>query len=189
MRNRKTYFISLLDKLSERLDSGDDIQVLNIASGPARDVFEFIAGGGDERFNFVCVEYDKMAIKYAKALCYEHLDRIDFVHANAFRYTSEEQFPLVWSAGLFDYFDDRRFKFLLQRLYDLTADEGELVIGNFSKTNPDQPYMEVLMEWELNHRSPDDLRDLAMACGVPADKIYIGQEPEGVNLFLHVTKT
>ncbi|MFK7847144.1 MAG: class I SAM-dependent methyltransferase [Rhodothermales bacterium] len=186
VRNRKTYFLNLLKTLSKRL--AGPLQVLNIASGPARDVFECIAEGGDERLQFVCIEYDQMAIKYAKALCYEHLDRIQFVHANAFRFTTEERFPLVWSAGLFDYFDDRRFKFLLQRLYEFTADGGELVIGNFSNTNPDQPYMEVLMEWELHHRSPDDLRKLAMDCGMLADKISIGQEPEGVNLFLHVRK-
>ncbi len=188
VRNRKTYFLNLLGKLSQNTEGRDEISVLNIASGPARDVFEYVTSAGDKRMRFHCVEYDEMAIKYAEALCFEHLDQIKFIQANAFRYTTDEQFPLVWSAGLFDYFDDRRFKFLLQRLYSFTAEGGELVIGNFSKANPDQSYMEVLMEWELNHRNAEDLFSLAESCGISSANISIGQEPEGVNLFLHVSK-
>lgn len=188
VRNRKTYFLNLLSAIGGRSNRVEPVEVLNIASGPARDVFEYLSFAVDERLRFTCVEYDKTAIQYAKALCYEHLDAIDFVHVNAFRYSTEKKFPLVWSAGLFDYFDDRRFKFLLKRLYDLTDVGGELVVGNFSTDNPDQSYMEVLMEWELHHRSPDHLRQLALDIGVAEDNISIGKEPEGVNLFLHVTK-
>ncbi|MEM8487169.1 MAG: class I SAM-dependent methyltransferase [Bacteroidota bacterium] len=189
VRNRKTYFLNLLSTLIKRGASAESVAVLNIASGPARDVFEYLSFATDERVRFTCVEYDKTAIQYAKALCYEHIDAIEFVQANAFRYSTEKKFPLVWSAGLFDYFDDRRFKFLLKRLYDFTEPGGQLVVGNFSTDNPDQSYMEVLMEWELHHRSPDDLRQLALDCGVPDQNISIGKEPEGVNLFLHATKS
>ncbi len=188
VRNRKTYFLNLLRTLGSTSESGEPIEVLNIASGPARDVFEYLSFATDERIRFTCVEYDKTAIQYAKALCYEHLDAIEFVQANAFRYTTEKKFPLVWSAGLFDYFDDRRFKFLLSRLYDMTEKGGELVVGNFSTENPDQSYMEVLMEWELHHRSVEDLRRLATEIGLDNEQITIGKEPEGVNLFLHIVK-
>ena len=187
MRNRKTYFLNLLRELTGSTEG--PIEVLNIASGPARDVFEYLTFADHARVRFTCVEYDKTAIQYAKALCYEHLDAIEFVQANAFRYTTDKKFPLVWSAGLFDYFDDRRFKFLLKRLYDLTEAGGQLVVGNFSTDNPDQSYMEVLMEWELNHRSAEHLYQLALDIGVEAENISIGREPEGVNLFLHVTKS
>ncbi len=189
VRNRKTYFLNLLQELASKTAQQGPIEVLNIASGPARDVFEYLTFAADNRMRFTCLEYDKTAIQYAKALCYEHLDVIEFVQANAFRYVTEEKFPLVWSAGLFDYFDDRRFKFLLRRLYDFTEPGGQVVVGNFSTDNPDQSYMEVLMEWELHHRSSDDLRQLALDCDVPEENIHIGQEPEGVNLFLHVTKS
>ena len=189
VRNRKTYFLSLVRKLCESIDGDDTIEILDIASGPARDVFEFLSAGGDTRVIFDCVEYDALAIKYAKALCYEHLDRINFLHKNAFRFTTKKKYPLIWSAGLFDYFEDRRFKFLMKRLYEFLAPGGELVIGNFSEDNPDRPYMEVLMEWELHHRSAGRLKELAEEIGVAADQIHVGQEPEGVNLFLHVRKS
>lgn len=188
VRNRKGYFLQLIERLKKKLPDQEEIAVLDIASGPARDVFEYLQEDTDGRVVFDCVEYDAVAINYAKALCFEHLDRVRFIQKNAFRYKAERAYPLVWSAGLFDYFDDRQFKFLLSRLYEFVEPGGELVIGNFSTDNPDRPYMEVLMEWELNHRSEQTLRKLAMECGVPEDHIEIGKEEEGVNLFLHMRK-
>ena len=62
------------------------------------------------------------------------------------------------------------------------------MIGNFSDTNPDRPYMEVLMEWDLYHRSEEKMILLATECQIQEDQIRIGKEEEGVNLFLHIKK-
>ncbi len=137
---------------------------------------------------FDCVEYDEAAILYAQTLCYEHVNEISFTKANAIRYTTEKRYPRVWSAGLFDYLDDRRFTFLLQRLYDVLEEGGELVIGNFSEENPSRSYMEIMMDWKLYYRDEDELIRLGVACGIPRNKIHVGQEPEGINLFLHLKR-
>ena len=188
VRNRKSYVIKMLEKLRANTEGDEQIRVLDVASGPARDVFEFLSSTSDHRIFFDCIEYDNVAIQYASALCHEYLDRIEFIHKNAFRFDTDRRYKLVWSAGLFDYFDDRRFVFLLKRLYAFLEEGGELVIGNFSEKNPDRPYMEVMMEWELNHRSPEKLIHFATEGGVPASNIRLGNEPEGINLFLHLTK-
>lgn len=188
VRNRKDYFIELIKGVKKSYPVGTPFKVLNIASGPSRDVFEYLMFYQDSDVHFDCVEYDQVAIRYAKALCYEFLDQLNFIKANAFRFETRERYPLVWSGGLFDYFDDRQFKHLLARLYQFVEEGGELVVGNFSEDNPDRPYMEVLMEWELNHRSEDQLRELALACDIPPENITVGSETTGVNLFLHVKK-
>ena len=192
VRNRKDYFIGLIDAKVQATER-EELPILNIASGPARDVFEILNlqklnNHLDVQVTFDCVEYDEAAILYAKTLCYEHLNEVHFTKANAFRYTTTKRYPLIWSAGLFDYLDDRRFTFLLQRLYDFLDEDGELVIGNFSDYNPSRPYMEVMMDWKLFHRGPQELTRLAEDCGIPQDHIHIGQEPEGINLFLHVKR-
>ncbi len=188
VRNRKDYFLKLVDKLESDLPADEEVTILNIASGPSRDVFEYLSQTTDQRIDFDCVEYDQLAIKYATALCFEHLDRVNFLQKNAFRFTTKKRYPLIWSAGLFDYFDDRQFQFLTSRLLNFLEPGGELVIGNFSDDNPDRAYMELLMEWELNHRSAEHLTKLAMGCGVDESKIFVGKEPTGVNLFLHIKK-
>lgn len=189
VRNRKTYFIGLLETLLAGSSAAEVLPVLNVASGPARDILEFFEGSGyDDRVRFECVDSDPAAIAYARRLCGSYLDRIVFRQANALRFTSERRFRLVWSAGLFDYFGDDGFKFLLRRLLDMLDDEGELVIGNFSRQNATRDYMEVMGDWNLYHRSEDDLRRLAEACGVADEDVRIGREPEAVNLFLHVKR-
>ena len=192
VRNRKEYFINLINALVEE-SASDHVPILNVASGPARDVFEFLTqhkegGQHNKRVHFDCVEFDEVAILYAQTLCFEHLNEVTFLKANAFRFNTENRFPLVWSAGLFDYLDDRRFKFLLTRLYEFVDTGGELVIGNFSDYNPSRPYMEVMMDWKLHHRGIDVLTQLALDCGIAAANIHVGKEPEGINLFLHLRK-
>ncbi|MDH5296192.1 MAG: class I SAM-dependent methyltransferase, partial [Nitrospirota bacterium] len=58
---------------------------------------------------------------------------------------------------------------------------------NFTVDNPSRGYME-LFKWNLFHRSKKHLYRLAQECGFTENQIRIEQEPEGVNLFLVVTK-
>lgn len=186
VRNRKAYFKDLLSDLQKDEGREEPIYVLDVASGPARDIAEFFRSEADPDFFFECVDSDEDAIEYAKGLCEPYLDRVNFEHVNAFRYSSEQKFDLVWSAGLFDYLSDKGFKFLLQNLLPLLKEDGELVIGNFAEDNPTRDYMELIGDWYLHYRSQDDLTKLAKDCGVSEDDVDIGVEAEGVNLFLHI---
>lgn len=189
VRNRKTYFIGLLNVLLASSPEAEPLPMLNVASGHVRDIFEFFEGSNaDPRVSFECVDSDPAAIGYARRLCSPYLNRIVFRQANALRFTSERSFRLVWSAGLFDYFGDDGFKFLLRRLLSMLDEEGELVIGNFSRKNATRDYMEVMGDWNLYHRGEEELLSLAEACGVADEDVRIGREPEGVNLFLHVKR-
>jgi hypothetical protein len=86
---------------------------------------------------------------------------------------------------LFDYFDDRLFCRVLRRLMGMVAEGGRMVIGNFSPRNPTRAYMR-LFDWELNYRSAERLLELAMECGIPRERLAVGEESEGINLFLHI---
>ena len=61
---------------------------------------------------------------------------MSFVQRNALRFRPQRTYDLVWSAGLFDYFEDALFVTTLSRLLKATAADGELVVGNFSTQNP-----------------------------------------------------
>ena len=182
VRNRKTYFIELLE---EKAGSNEILNELNVAFGPARDLYEFYQRKFENVF-VDCVEYDQKAIDFAKDLYNASQHSINFHKANAFRFKTTKKYELIWSAGLFDYFNDERFVFLLKRLINFIAPNGELVIGNFSDKNPTRSYMEILDDWILRHRSEQQLASAAKESGAKADSIFIGKEPEGVNLFLHV---
>ncbi|MCP3874751.1 MAG: hypothetical protein GY699_16565 [Desulfobacteraceae bacterium] len=187
VRNRKQYFINLLSDVDKDL-SGNASRVLNIASGPARDLFDFFSKHSNSVVHVDNVEFDPLAISYAKNLCRDFLDNITFLHTNAFDFKSKETYRLIWCAGLFDYLNDKKFMFLLNHIVPLLGDEGEIVIGNFSCDNPTRDYMEIIGDWRLTHRTPDQLISLAKKCNFSDADIRIGNEPEGVNLFLHIKR-
>ncbi len=183
--NRKKYFLDILDTLQKKDGKRD---VLNIGCGPSNDVVEFLSKG-DSHIFFECVDYDKDAIEYSHNKVKEKgfLNHIEFHRENAFKFRPSKQFDLIWSAGLFDYLDEKTFQMLLAKQLAFLKIGGEMVIGNFSLDNPTRDYMEC-GNWFLYHRSPDDLIKIAGACGVPDDKISVKSESLGVNLFLHVIR-
>jgi extracellular factor (EF) 3-hydroxypalmitic acid methyl ester biosynthesis protein len=187
VRNRKSYFLDVVSS-SERQCSKSDFRVLNLGSGPARDLYEYFDSHSDSRGVFVCVEQDQKAIDYARQLCRDYLHRIEFRRANILRFRTNQRYDLVWSAGLFDYLNDKAFRMLLTRFFDCIEEGGELVIGNFAPDNPTRHYMELIGDWRLIYRSPDQLIALALQCGISSSAVEVRQEPEGVNLFLHVAK-
>lgn len=182
VRNRKSYFHRLLDELPE------GSTVLKLGVGPGRGMFEWLERNPRKSIYFECVDVDKDAIEHARSLNLKYADKIVFHHASVFKFIpgSSARYDLIWAAGLFDYFDDRAFVALGSRFFGHLAEAGELVIGNFSPCNPTRPYMELFGNWKLNHRSADSLHSLAIRIGADPEHIRVGQESEGVNLFLHV---
>lgn len=178
VRNRKSYFIDLLERRNPA-------NVLNIASGPCRDVKEYYAKHPKSTTFIDCVELDGRAIHYAQNLL--HSDpRVSFIQQNILKYKPLGKYGLVWSAGLFDYFSDSAFVRILKKLLTCVEVGGELVIGNFAADNPNKAFMEVGMNWFLHHRSPEQLFALAREAGAGNWAAWVEREQEGVNLFLHL---
>lgn len=184
VRNRKKYFGNIVDNLSNNTNA----RVLNLGSGPCLDLYEYLKSKSKHTTMFECLDMDKSAIEYGAVVCDNYSDHITFINENALRFDPGYQYDLVWSAGLFDYFNDKLFVRLLRRTYSLVKDGGELVIGNFSTYNPSRGVMELYGQWYLHHRSEETLSKLAIEAGIPKELITVSKEEVGVNLFLHLKK-
>ncbi|MGK0270310.1 MAG: extracellular factor (EF) 3-hydroxypalmitic acid methyl ester biosynthesis protein [Cocleimonas sp.] len=185
VRNRKEYFMGLIKKVET---SKSDPLILDLGSGPCSDLHQYFIQAPNTNVTFDCLDMDINAIEYASVICDNYHNKINFIHKNAFRYQTDSRYDLIWSAGLFDYFSDKLFIRLTNRMYELLDNDGELVIGNFSVDNPSRGLMEVILQWYLHHRSEDHLVELALAAGVKRENISINSEETGVNLFLHLNK-
>jgi len=185
VRNRKQFIIDVLRKKMAHHTTIAPFDMLNLASGPARDIYEFFAAHPFADLYVECIDLDENAIKYASKLLGEHNAKVKFFNKNILRFSTEKKYDLVWSAGLFDYFNDDIFKRLLTRFLGNVKAGGEMIVGNFCSTNPDMNYME-LLDWKLYHRSTEDLIALAIACGISRSQITVDKEPEGVNLFIRI---
>ena len=185
VQNRKTYFKKLI---LGKIRNSNKCKLLNIASGPARDlkeVYDLISNIDD--LDTTCIDMDSNAIDFAKEINDSYLSQIEFVNKNILKYNTAEKYDLVWSAGLFDYFNDKAFLMMLKRMKEWVNPNGEIVVGNFNADyNPTRPVMEILGDWHLQHRSENELIQLAIQAGFEKGQISVGREPQNVNLFLHI---
>ncbi|MDH3770410.1 MAG: class I SAM-dependent methyltransferase [Nitrospirota bacterium] len=184
VRNRVSFFLDQVWSVKEQ--PSRNARVLNVASGPGRDMYECLRVMGPTGLHFDCVDQDLTAIQHATTLCKNFTSHITFFHQNVFKFVANKTYDLIWSAGLFDYFSDSLFKRVLKRLLPFVEKTGKLVIGNFSDHNPSQDYME-FFNWLLHHRSAKKLQQLAQECGIASSNIQVKKEPEGVNLFLIIS--
>ena len=164
--------------------------LLSVGAGPGLDVCQALTAAGNLR-TVTLLDNDPRAIKRAEYNI-EALLRSrpninvlpTFFVKNALRFRTEQTFDLIWSSGLFDYFNDKIFTFVLSRLRSLLKENGTIVVGNFSESNPDRAYMELIGDWFLVHRTPADLIRLGEAAGFKLDQLSVTSDPTGINLFL-----
>ena len=188
VRNRKKYFITELNRINKNNEIYDNTNVLNLGSGPCRDINEYFLRNDRSGVYIDCLDMDPSAIEYASVVCDNFVENINFINRNALRFKPDKKYNLIWSSGLFDYFSDKLFVHLVNRMYQYLRINGELIIGNFSTQNPGKDEMEVYGKWYLNHRDEETLIDLAIKSGITREKITVNSEETGVNLFLHLKK-
>lgn len=185
LRNRKGYFNNLVDEI---VAEKGVVKILNLGSGPARDVKEYLDERPNAPVNIDCVDMDVNSIVYAKDLCRDHLDKVRFFEKNVLKLRVEDQYDLVWSAGMFDYFSDKLFSRLVKKYFSFVKEGGQMVLGNISTINEDKGVMEVFAQWILHHRSESDLTVLVDNSGIEYSKSEVRSEATGVNIFTHTYK-
>ncbi len=185
--NRKKLAIEMLTSLNGAAN-GEKRRVLILGSGPVTEVNEYLRQTDENYLHFDLVDLDQRAIDYASKKNQAYSEYLRFFNRNAIRFSSDSSYDLIWSAGLFDYFKDKHFVFLIKRYYENVSPGGQMVIGNFNTLNPSRKIMEVLGDWFLYHRSEDELLRFASQAGVPAQMTDVLSEELGINLFLRMRK-
>lgn len=184
VRNRKAYFKKqMLQKLKANKNKLD---LLNVASGPARDLHELYQKIDGNQLKTTCIDSDARAIRHAQDVCKNEMEHITFFNKNVLRFSTTEKFDVIWSAGLFDYFEDKIFVLALKKFLTWLKPGGEIIVGNFSEDNSSRGYMELFGEWILIHRSKEELIRLSLLAGVNEENIFVDKEPLGINYFLRI---
>ena len=186
VRNRKNFFLNSCRRIEE--NNLKEINVLILGCGPATDVNQYITENPYSRIRFDLLDFDQNAIDFAKAQNVKFNGSIEYFRINVLRYKPYKYYDLIWSAGLFDYFKEKHFIYLINKYYKNLAENGEFLVGNFSHLNPTKRLMEVLSDWYLNHRSRYDLIRMAVEADVNENHIRIENEELGINLFMRIKK-
>jgi SAM-dependent methyltransferase len=184
VRNRKDYFLRRCTEVETQI--GEVKRILILGSGPATDVNEYLKLNPKSKIRFDLVDFDQNAIDFARKQNKEFKNSIEYFKINVLRFKPFQWYDLIWSAGLFDYFKDKHFVYMIGKYYKYLAAGGEFIIGNFSHSNPTRRLMEVLSDWYLVHRSKYDLVRMALEAEASEELVDVDMEELGVNLFLRI---
>jgi hypothetical protein len=69
----------------------------------------------------------------------------------------------VHSMSLLDYFDDRLAIKILNYVHRLLRPGGAALLTSFQPSNPFKAFMQYVLNWQVNHRSPSEVEELFMA--------------------------
>lgn len=194
VRNRAEY---LNAKIFEAAKNAKVPKILGVASGPAREIQKLFLDQPElaAKCEIHLLDQDVEALTSSQREIFE-ICRMKGVKPNiqfhnlAIKNVINEGLPvndfdLIYSAGLFDYFTDPVAQFAANRLYTSLKHGGKLVIGNFTTNNPAQFIMESIGDWYLIYRDEATLRTLFSRI---TTSLEIESEKEGVNLFAVMTK-
>jgi hypothetical protein len=148
------------------------LRIMNLGSGPAREIKELLDEDKDGLFNnviFDCYDFDERAIDYAKKLL-NNPKNVNFFQKNVIRLALKKdieteipyKYDLIYSAGLFDYFDERVAIRLVDNLKKLLNVKGAMIISNFGDRydNPTVGWMEWVASWYIIHRSKNEFEKI-----------------------------
>jgi extracellular factor (EF) 3-hydroxypalmitic acid methyl ester biosynthesis protein len=199
VRNRSRYLFGLLSNVIRR-SAGAPMKIGSIACGPAREVQMILESADSQGLNLANCEFhlldqDIKALKHSHERLWEIAKvtsspaKLNFVNKaikNVItRGLPDADFDVIYSAGLFDYFSDPVAQLGAKALFKHVKPGGQLVIGNFNMTTPNQFTMRLALDWSLIYRSEEDLNRLFGNLG---GDLRIEREAEGVNLFCLIRK-
>jgi SAM-dependent methyltransferase len=193
-RNRVPY---IADILRRACPPGTNVRVVSIGCGPAWEARVLAASEPElaARIHLTLVDQEPRALAACKAAfagIAGSFASVRFIEAPieelATRGSDAQRAitgsDVVYSAGLFDYFNDHNFVVYLQAMYDALRPGGRLMVGNVSPGNPDKRLLEYVTEWILYYRSEPELEVLSRRITPEPAWSAIEVEPLGINYFL-----
>jgi len=204
-RNRIARLVRQLQATTARFGShGRKAKILNIGCGPAHEVQQFLRESHlADRAHFTLIDFNAETLAHCESVVNEAKSKggrntlfklekksVQQIVREAARRNApdaQEQFDLVYCAGLFDYLGDAFCQQLTDIFYDWLSPGGKLVTTNVDDYNPRRLTMDHIMEWPLIYRNSTDLLALK-PIAAPEDLCAVKSDATGVNLYFEAQK-
>lgn len=197
VRNRKNDFKKMITNfVSKRL--GTNLRIMDLACGPCREIKELLFEKPELYKNVVfdCYDSDKNALKFSSEILSQH-SNINFVHENAARIAFRKdinslinkKYDIIYSTGLFDYFEERLATRLIENLKKLLTKNGAMIISDVRDkfSNPSVHFMEWVGEWDLVYCQDDKFKDYFTNAGFKSTDLKIDYEQQGILQYIMAT--
>jgi len=95
---------------------------------------------------------------------------------------------MIYSIGLLDYVEDEFALRLLNWLSGHLVPGGTAILVNFEASNPDRPLMDHILDWQLFHRTANQIKDLIARSSFSSSEPEIQPDDTGTQLFVVIRK-
>lgn len=190
VRNRKDDFKRMIINYVQKKRK-KNIRIMNLASGPCREIIEMKTEhpGLFKNVTFDCYDSDKYSLDFAKKRL-KGFKNINFINENAariafrknIRLLINQRYDVIYSTGLFDYFEDKIALRLIGNLKKLLTRNGALMISDVRDkySNPSLYFMEWVGDWPLVYRTDENFRKLFIEAGFTMKQLEIDYEQQGI---------
>lgn len=190
-RNRKEDFKRIIKQFVTNSGKESSIQIMDLASGPCRDLKEIWE---ENRPIFVkavfdCYDSDEQAIAHAKSLM-AGFENVNYFKQNVVRLALlrniekvfHKKYDLIFSTGLFDYLDERIAVRLISNLKQILLPSGVVVISNYTEKygNPSLHFMECVGDWNLIYRTKEEFLKIFIDSGFTSSNLNLEYEQQGI---------
>ena len=202
VRNRKEIIVKMINKTSQymRLAENQKLRVLSIACGPVAELRDILNSPHSiAKYQFTLLDQDELALEEASRVVEEMCNKtgatadtslvqasVRLLIANKAFKKNIGQFHFIYSLGLFDYLSPRVGKVVIENLYQILKPGGRMIIGNFHVSNQSKHFLDYWLDWNLNHRTEEEMLMLSKALTSPEVSIFF--ENTGNQMFLEIIK-
>jgi extracellular factor (EF) 3-hydroxypalmitic acid methyl ester biosynthesis protein len=191
VRNRKSAMLTFLEQRAKK----GALNILNLASGPCREIKELSHLSLGNRLKFTCVDFDEEALQYSrKTIPNTEQLNIDFVKEDILKLIKNKNNPvfanqdLIYSIGLVDYLPDRFLTNILRTCLDSLKSTGQMIIS-FKDRDVYNPLREDwLTDWQFIPRNEQKAMQIIQDVGGNSINIEVTREPSKIIMFMTITK-
>ncbi len=196
VRNRRRLMAEEIARTA-RVSTNGPASVACLASGPASEVFDAFSTLEDKsRLKVTLMDIDLQALAFVDERRGKEklVSQISLINENLIALflgrakTRIEPQDMIYSIGLIDYLNDKLVNKLLHYVYESLKPGGRVILGNFHPRNTAKEFMDYVLEWNLIHRTEDDMNRLFQNSPFKRPCTKIQFEAEGVDLFAECIK-
>jgi hypothetical protein len=177
-------------------DDAGKLHVTSLAAGTAKELFDLLADK-PPALMATCLDADADAVLINEKRSHElgHENSITFYQSNLVELIRDQAtFSLdpqhvIYGLGVCDMFENEDVVRLLHWAHHCLVRGGWLIVTNRDRdaSNPDQAFIEHILDWPVRHRTQQELSELFAASpfGPPQE---ISVEEAGVNIFVRCRK-
>jgi len=198
VRNRKNDFKKvIIDLVSDKRNQS--LRIMDLACGPCREIREILSVDSCQFDNVVfdCYDNEEKALEFSAGKL-SGVPNVNYIKANATRLAFkkdisvliDKKYDLIYTTGLFDYFEERLAIRLVENLKKLLNPNGIIFISDVRDkySNPSVHYMEWAGDWNLVYRDDESFKNIFLKAGFNENEIETCYEQQGILQYIKASK-